>query len=266
MKIYHCPVLAIDRLATDIYLMRLGAPELAQQVRAGQFVNIKVGDTLIPLLRKPFSVCRADPENGWVEVLWEVVGTGTRLLAQYRRGDRVNVLGPLGRPFDLAVTAERALLVAGGLGVAPFPILCEELLAADKRVEVFFGARTAEALVMVNVFRERGVDVFTATEDGSAGWKGLVTEPLERRLGAEANRENLHLFSCGPIGFLKRMIEIMEAYRVEGQVSIETMMACGFGICVGCAVRARTPDNAVRYRLACVEGPAFNARSIVFDD
>ena len=262
-RIGEYPVLAVHHLGAEIYLMRLEAPELAASCRPGQFVNVRVSELPVPLLRKPFSICRRDASEGWVELLWQVVGTGTRILAGYQPGQRLNVLGALGRGFQVEVEADVACLVAGGLGVAPLPFLCEELLRAGKQVEVYLGARSKDGLVLLDAFAQMGVEARVSTEDGSCGRKGLVTELLVDALGKNETAKRRHLFSCGPTGFLRKMLDMTEQYDIEGQVSIETMMGCGFGICVGCPVPAResTPD-APKYFLTCLDGPVFDARAI----
>lgn len=246
--------------------MRLQGPQIAKTSFPGQFVNIKVNQEFIPLLRKPFSVCRRNSAEGWFEVLWKVVGKGTKIMSGLRPGDWVNVIGPLGRPYDMPSNLKQALIVAGGVGVAPFPFLCEELLNSEIDVMVFLGARSKNELALVDFFRELNLELFLATEDGSAGHKGFITEPLLSKLSDSEEPAGKQLFSCGPNGFLNAMMKISAETGIRGQMAIETMMGCGFGICVGCAVRVREPKvGARKYRLACIEGPVFDALEIVLD-
>lgn len=247
--------------------MRLRCPPVAETALPGQFVNIKVNQELTPLLRKPFSICRRSRQHGWIEVLWKIVGKGTEIMSRFQPGQSVNLIGPLGRGFTLASSQTRALLVGGGLGVAPLPFLCEELLADNIEVEVFLGARTAAELSMVGFFEEREVPVRFATEDGSAGHRGLVTELVLNRLASLSRPEQAHIYSCGPTGFLNAMMSISATHGIPGQVSIETIMACGFGICVGCAVRTRDPKpGKPQYKLTCIDGPVFEAGEISLHD
>lgn len=264
--IYDCRVLDVQNLVGSIYSMRFFCPAIAQLAEPGQFVNIKVNSEYIPLLRKPFSICRRNKEKGWVEIVWKIIGKGTQILAGLKPEQTLNVMGPLGKGFKLTSQVEKALLVGGGLGVAPLPFLCEELLQQEKAVEVFLGARTINEISLVELFRDIGVEVFLATEDGSLGERGLVTEILLKRLPQQKSSQ-YHLFSCGPTGFLKAMMKMTDELNIEGQVSIETMMGCGFGICVGCPVRVRDgKPGGNLYRLTCIDGPVFNAREIVLDD
>lgn len=248
----------------DIYLMRLHCPAIAETARPGQFVNIKVNQELTPLLRKPFSICRRHRQQGWIEVLWKIVGKGTEIMSRFQKGQTVNLIGPLGRAYSLPTDGEIALLVGGGLGVAPLPFLCEELLSRELQAEVFLGAKTADELSMIDFFEERGIPLEIATEDGSVGQQGLVTELVTKRLDSVQHPNDFRIYSCGPTGFLNAMMAISSKYGVPGQLAIETLMACGFGICMGCAVRENTDEP--RYKLTCIDGPVFDAGEIILDD
>lgn len=265
-RIADYPVVSITNLVGEVYLMRLHAPELAGALVPGQFVNIRVHDEFIPLLRKPFSVCRRSVEEGWIEVLWKIVGKGTKIMSGYVPGQRVNLMGTLGQGYKMLPNLGEAILVGGGLGVAPLPFLCEELVKTGASVAVFLGARSADELAMVEAFTCLGVDVHTATEDGSAGQRGLVTEILTPYLEWRIGNPDVHLYSCGPMGLLRAMIEISERYRIGGQISLETMMGCGFGICMGCPIRVREGRPGGLYKLACLDGPVFDAGEVWLDD
>ncbi len=265
--IVDCPVLAFDTLGAEIHSMRLHCPEIAKSARPGQFVNLKVGTEFAPMLRRPFSVCRRDRLEGWFEVMWKVIGQGTRAMSRLRPGDSVSVIGPLGRGYIQPADLKLAVLVGGGIGVAALPLLCEDFQQAGIEVEVFLGARNGDELALSGYFKDTGASVVLATEDGSIGTRGLITAPLLERLAALTKPANTHLFSCGPHGFLKAMVQITEETGVAGQIAIETMMGCGFGICVGCAVRCRNPrPDKKKYKLACLDGPVFDAQEIVLDD
>lgn len=264
--IVDSPILFVKKLVGKIYLMRLQCEQVARTAVPGQFVNIKVNQELIPLLRKPFSVCRRSVQEGWIDIVWKIVGKGTRTLAEHTSGDLVNLIGPLGSGFTIPPETRTALLVGGGLGVAPLPFLCEQLLEARKQVVVFLGAKTKDELSLVDVFLHMGVELLLTTEDGSEGSAGLVTDILRDRLKPAKNLAGYHLFSCGPTGFLQAMQRITDEFEVDGQISIETMMGCGFGICMGCPVRLRNgrPGGGL-YKLTCIDGPVFDAREVVLD-
>lgn len=265
--IFNCPVVFVKNLVDSIYLMRMHCPSIAKNVTPGQFINIKVNDELIPLLRKPFSICRRSTNEGWIEVLWKIVGKGTRIMSEYRVGESINVLGPLGRGFDIPPGMQKALLVAGGLGVAPLPFLCEELGNAGISVVVFLGAKSVDGLSFIEVFKQMGVEVIITTEDGSQGEPGLVTDALKNYLNQRLTpNHQWYLYSCGPTGLLNEIMEITEKFNIKGQISTETMMGCGFGICMGCPVKAREDyANVDFYKLTCVDGPVFDAREVILN-
>jgi dihydroorotate dehydrogenase electron transfer subunit len=265
--IYDCPILSIDQVAHHTHLMRMHCPAIARSGRPAQFINIKVNNDLIPLLRKPFSICRLDAGAGWIEVLWKIVGKGTQIMANYQIGQTVNIIGPLGRGFQLPPDLELAFLVGGGLGVAPFPFFCQTLLEAGVSAEVFLGTRSKNELTFVDEFQQMGVEVFVSTDDGSVGRRGLVTESVIARIQEIGASPHQCLFSCGPTPFLNAMIEISRKFDIDGQLSLETMMGCGFGICVGCPVETLDPLPGEKlYPLTCMDGPVFNAGKVKLHD
>ena len=266
--LYNCQVLFNDNLGDAIYRMRLHCPEIAAESAPGQFVNVKVNREFIPLLRKPFSICQRNSRESWFDILWKVVGKGTSVLSGLQKGDCVSVLGPLGHGFNVVPDLRQALLVAGGLGVAPFPFLCDKLLKAGKSIKLFLGARNQQELALVENFRSLPVALQLTTEDGSAGSQGLVTDALIQYLSQRHDLTQTEIFACGPIGLLKRICEISDDYNVSSQVALETMMACGFGICMGCPVRLRDPNPNIRdvYKLTCIDGPVFDSSEILLND
>ncbi len=263
---YECEILQVENLIGAIYRMRLACPEIASHAQPGQFVNVKVNNEFIPLLRKPFSVSRRSVAEGWFEIVWKIVGKGTQLLSEMNRPQRISVLGPLGKGFFLKEQTDLAIVVAGGLGVAPFPFLCEELLQDGPPVEVFLGARHKDDLSLVDCFESLGLPATLTTEDGSAGQCGLVTDPVIQRLGACTENSCVQIYGCGPTAFLNAIMRISQEFAVDAQISLETMMGCGFGICVGCPVRRSSPQPSQNlYQLTCIDGPVFDSKEILLD-
>ncbi|HYU63157.1 MAG TPA: dihydroorotate dehydrogenase electron transfer subunit [Verrucomicrobiae bacterium] len=215
-----------------MFVIGMRAPEIATSVRAGQFVNL--GWEQGPLLRRPFSVYRADGDQ--VEVVLKAVGVGTSQLLGMRIGDRISCLGPLGRGFEM--TGSRALLISGGLGVAPMLLAARDARAAGAQVTWVHGARTAADLCA----EADGDDVLWATEDGSRGFRGTAV--------AAAPDAELVL-ACGP----NRMLAAVAERWPNAQVAVETYMGCGTGVCLGCAV----PLMRGGYDRACKEGPVYRA-------
>ncbi len=225
------------QLTHDMFVIALLAPEVAQSVKAGQFVNL--GMTPGPLLRRPFSVYRAHDEQ--IEVVLKAVGAGTSLLLAMEHGDRVSCLGPLGRGFELTPGPATVALISGGLGVAPMPLAARDARSAGMQVTWVHGARTAAELCT----ESSGDTVILATDDGSAGFAGTAV--------AAAPDADVVL-ACGP----NRMLAAVAERWPEAQVAVETYMGCGTGVCLGCAV----PLARGGYDRACTEGPVYRALDV----
>ncbi len=259
-----------EDLGAGYYLLTLHAPEVAREIHAGQFVMIGPSDIDQMLIRRPFSVAIVSPSPGAgtpesIGLLYKVVGRGTTLFSRLRPGDRLALLGPLGRGFWLPETADEVelILVAGGIGNAIFPLLLQELGPRARATQLFFGGRTRHDLTLLDWFEAHAGRVSCATEDGSHGYRGLVTAPFAACLDAEPERRRIVL-ACGPHPMLRAVADICRARDVPCQVAMEETMACGFGVCLGCVVEKRAPENEFdRFVRVCTEGPVFDAREIV---
>jgi dihydroorotate dehydrogenase electron transfer subunit len=245
--------------ATGYYRMGLCAIGF-DTAKPGQFVMVRTGTESNPLLRRPFSLLglirEADRVTG-IEILFKVVGKGTNRLSRCREGDRLSVIGPLGNAFLVPESCRQPVLVAGGIGVPPIRFLAQSLLEREgspNRCVVFIGGRTKDDLVCITEFDLPGFLLDVSTDDGSQGNQGMVTRSLERAL--DAGPADL-ICACGPVGMLKAVSAIAMARGISCQVSIEAMMACGMGACLGCAVSVQ--DDDASYRHACVDGPVFDA-------
>ncbi|MGE0082823.1 MAG: dihydroorotate dehydrogenase electron transfer subunit [Desulfococcaceae bacterium] len=246
------------------FRMGLAASSVYAEAKPGQFVMIRPCDQIVPLLRRPFSIHRlieTDKGTGGFEILYRVVGEGTEKLSMCRKGERLDILGPLGNSFRIPENARGFFIVAGGIGVAPMYFLTDYLRRKGidlSECRVFIGGRSKDDLLCMNDFFSSGVHtVHIATDDGSAGNRELVTGPLERAL--QKIRPDM-IYACGPIPMLKAVAEISEKNSLPCQVSVETMMACGMGACLGCAVRKK--DDSKKYLHACTDGPVFDAELI----
>ncbi|MDZ7403276.1 MAG: dihydroorotate dehydrogenase electron transfer subunit [candidate division KSB1 bacterium] len=263
-------MLTNDEVARGIFLMRLHAPKIAAAVSPGQFVNVQVTSeksqtsNCFPLLRRPFSVCEADRDAGTISIIWKIIGRGTGLLAQHQPGTVLSLIGPLGHGFDLSKLPDSIVLVAGGVGVAPLPILAMELAARHLAFDVLLGARQADELWGARELSALGGNVKIATDDGSLGQRGFVTHLLADWLHVHQNSPT-QVFACGPMPMLNAVARLCLEANVNAQLAIETMMGCGFGICMGCPVEpAAGVEKFGRYYLACLDGPVFSAEAIRF--
>jgi dihydroorotate dehydrogenase electron transfer subunit len=206
-----------------------------------------------PLLPRPMAVFRL--EAGMLEVLYKVTGRGTALLSTAAPESRLRVVGPLGRGFSLPERGTHALLVGGGTGIASLYDLAARAHGRGSRVAVLLGARSAADLMAVEDFEKLGVSLGIATEDGSVGVRGLVTRLLEESFAGLRKDEQATVYACGPSAMMRRVAELAARDDRPCQVSLENHMACGFGVCLGCAVKRA----AAGFALVCSEGPVFDA-------
>lgn len=249
-------VLGNDRVAEGVGLLVLEAPRIAASVRPGQFAHLRIERGSDFILRRPFSVHRASEER--IEVLYQVLGRGTRRLAESRRGDRMDAIGPLGTGWDVPDGVGHVLLVAGGLGAAPLGMLAESLAERGVAVSVALGAPTAERLVARELFERVARRVEVATDDGSAGEAGFVTLVSERLIAED--RPGM-VCVCGPEVMARAVAAQAAAARVGCRVSLERLMACGVGACLSCVVSTRSGQKR-----ACCDGPVFDAEEVLWDD
>jgi dihydroorotate dehydrogenase electron transfer subunit len=246
---------AVEPHPLPYFTLTLRVPSAWAEAAPGQFVMVRIGEGIEPFLRRAFSIhdaCRVGGEAR-IDLLAKVVGPGTARLAASRAGDRLAVLGPLGRGFSLAPPG-RAALVAGGVGSAPLLLLAQALARRGASFDFFYGGRSAVDLPRRDRFlacvAAAGGELIATTEDGSLGLAGLVTDPLERALAGDKYKQ---IYSCGPMALLARLAELGARYGVPGEAALETAMGCGFGACLGCAVPA--PEE--RFVLCCKDGPVF---------
>jgi dihydroorotate dehydrogenase electron transfer subunit len=252
-------------LSPGIHLLRIQAGSVAALARPGQFIMVRPTGFLEPLLPRPFSIHRVQGDK--LDVLFKVIGQGTRQLGNLKKGDRLEVRGPLGKGFVFR-KGQEPILVAGGMGLAPLLFLAqtwkkEGFVRTSFRPRLFVGARCKEDLLRLEEFRKAGVEVFAVTEDGSFGKKGLVTDLLKEKLKNPSPRAAL--FVCGPKPMLKAVRDWAIGKNLACQLSLETHMACGLGSCLGCVV-ARKTSRGLSYVNVCQEGPVFEAQEVFADE
>jgi dihydroorotate dehydrogenase electron transfer subunit len=256
-------VLSNTRLSSDYNVLGLAAPEIAANAAPGQFVMLKTGDRLEPLLRRPFSVfdvLKKDGRTIGLSVLNKRIGRSTRLIFDARPGDHVQCLGPLGRPFVPVSPPDEAWLVAGGVGLAPFATLAPALRTRGTGVRLYYGARSGDELFFLKEFAELGLQVIVSTEDGSRGERGRITAPLERDL--RAGGVDMTIYACGPEPMLAAVAKLAAAYGRQSQVSVERVMGCGLGGCYSCVIPIKTSAGKPHYVRSCIAGPTFRGDEI----
>ncbi|MCX8011066.1 MAG: dihydroorotate dehydrogenase electron transfer subunit [Ignavibacteria bacterium] len=251
--IQTCAQLIDKKLVTDeIFLLQFHSAEIAQIAQPGQFVNVRVCDALNPYLRRPFSICDVEGEN--FSLLFNILGMGTKMLATAEVGEKFDFIGPLGNGFNLNSDLDLAIIVAGGMGIAPFPFLTNRI---DSRIEIktFIGAKSKENII---TYKMKNFEI--ATDDGSLGAKMNVVELFMEFYSKNKLPAKAKVFGCGPTIMLIALAEFCLRNNLDCEVSTECAMACGFGICQGCPIEA---SNREEYLLVCKDGPIFNVRDIV---
>lgn len=264
----------------DQHILRLQAPGCAAGARAGQFAHL----TCDPLLamRRPLSIMRVEPDQGWVDFLYKAVGRGTRLLARRKAGESISLLGPIGQPFTANPQRPRALLLGGGVGMPPMIFLAEQLkqrggfsplVLLGSEVPFPFTPQPSHILVpgvpagvigAMPLLEDWGVPSRLASLQGYAGcYEGYITGLARHWLDAlnDAQRDQVQVFSCGPHPMLQAVAKLAKDYDLPCQVSLEEYMACAVGGCAGCVVRVAT-ENGPAMKRVCVDGPVFDAHSI----
>ncbi len=232
--------------------------------KPGQFIMLRFGDQIDPLLRRPFSIHKLIMEKGktaGIEIFYKVVGKCTEKLSMFKKGDNIDILGPLGNSFMIPDNADHIFFAAGGIGVAPLVFLAHfinEKGADLSKCRVFIGGRSKHDLLCENDFLSLGIQVHTTTDDGSAGEKGFVTDSLEREI---KKKQPDIICACGPAPMLDAVAKTAKKHEISCQVSVETIMACGMGVCLGCAVEKS--DDAGKYMHVCADGPVFDTKTLL---
>jgi dihydroorotate dehydrogenase electron transfer subunit len=264
-------------VACDTYRVRFTCPEIAARITPGQFIMLRLAGCDDPLLGRPLAMYNtANSASGqavWLDVVYLVAGKFTRRLQKCEAGQMLEVWGPLGNGFPLQC-ADHLIMVAGGIGQTPFLALAAEHLGRKqygqparsagrpKRITLCYGARNEKYLAGVEDFRRLGVEVRISTDDGTAGHHGFVTEVLQQTLKESADGLNRAIVCCGPEPMMAAVAKIAKQNHVPCQVSLETPMACGVGICFTCVTKVRQEDDTWDYKRTCVEGPIFDAEKI----
>ena len=252
MFIVNSPVVETKQVHENIYIQKIYSPEIARLIKPGQFLNIRVSEATFPLLRRPFSVCDVDGEN--IYLMFNILGEGTKILANKHKGDLVDILGPLGNGFKLDGNYETAIIVAGGLGAAPFPYVTRKI-KHKKKINSFVGGRTKQDVITYGL-----ENCILSSDDGSIGFNGNVVQSLDNNLD-KIDVSASKVFACGPNAMLRVLKDFCLKHNFDCEVSTECAMACGFGICQGCPIESTS--NSDNYLLVCKDGPVFNVKDVV---
>jgi len=244
-------VLENKKINEKYYKLSFSSPKLSRNVMPGQFLHMKISQGNDPYLRRPFSYYRVLGQK--VEVLYEVLGSGTQVLCQKKKGEKLKAMGPLGKGFSAKIGKKKRILVAGGVGVPPLVFLAEKYPTEY----LLIGTKSKAELMPRGELKRAKAKVLYSTEDGSFGTKGRVTLLLEKIL-TDQDPDDFFIQTCGPKPMMQAVITIARKYGIEGEASWDESMACGVGACLGCMVETR--DGLKR---ACAEGPVFSFSVLV---
>ena len=267
-----------EQIAADTWRLRVRCPEIAQQILPGQFFMVRDPRLADPMLGRPFALLDTFADQSGtpigVDFGYLVVGKMTELMASWQAGDPCDIWGPLGNGFPVLEGTRHLALVAGGIGQTPFLATAREALGqkaygtpsrryvkGPEQVSLAYGVRSREYLAGLDLFDLEGLDLQIATDDGSYGHHGYVTDLLAARIAGHSPPDAI--FCCGPEMMMSAVSKIAREAGIACWLSLETPMACGFGICFSCVTRVRMDDGSWDYRRTCVEGPVFRAESLL---
>lgn len=247
-------VVSNKKLCPKFYCLAFDAPNVAKKTIPGQFVHIRTNEGFEPFFRRPFSVYRAQK---YVEIFYEVVGPGTKLLSQKKKGDSIDVLGPVGTPFTMpSKDIKQAVMIGGGIGIAPFLALSDVLKKKKVEMIVLYGGRSKEHVYPMKEFKENGCKVFISTDDGSIGVKGRVSELFSK---IDCNPKTTMIYTCGPHAMMEAVQKFAKQNHLKGEAACEEVMACALGACLGCSIKTTSG-----YKTVCYEGPVFDLQEVIF--
>jgi len=258
------------RIKSLYFSLGIYCPPIADRIKPGQFVMLKVSDDNSPLLRRPFSVYKSYPaghpekrKRGYLFILYKQVGRGTRKMTSLRKGQRVDLIGPLGNGFTLPPLpfSGGSVLIGGGMGIVSLYPLVEAFEARE--LFVFIGGKTERDVLCVGDFKKFNSNIFIATEDGSLGFQGTVVDLFLSQKKTFKRNEKYYLYACGPVAMLKAMAGVERIKNFMSQASLEARMGCGFGACWGCVVKTNHPKTP--YQRVCEDGPVFRLGDIAWE-
>ena len=259
---FECRIKKHEALKSGYRRIVFDAPEIAAQAKGGQFVHVRITPMRDRILRRPFSISDADPAGGELTVVYKVVGHGTAELAKMREGEACRILGPLGNAYTAPGADDFPILAAGGYGTAALYLTAKN---APRKGILLLGARTKNDLILVEDFEKLGFEVRIATNDGSAGHQGLVTELLAGALAGQ-DRAKCMVCGCGPTPMLLALGKLALEQQVRTELSLDQHMCCGVGACFACVVKIQDSESpgGWRYSRSCQEGPVYNASEVYY--
>ena len=279
-------IISNKRLTENCWRVVLDSPQIASEVKPGQFIHVKVGGENGPIFRRPFSVFRRvnlDGDRPGIEIVYKVIGRGTQLMTELKRGDSLDIIGPLGHGFELIRDRPSQVIVAGGTGAACIFLLAEEISKAGLELKVLLGAETKASVILKKEYAALNAEVMISTDDGTYGHHGFVTQMLDEALDEGKIAPDCVVYSSGPEPMLRALALLCRKYDIPAQVSVERHMMCGIGACLACTCKVDrahisksrdlgsshiqfVSDKEFGYALVCKDGPVFNINEVIFDE
>ncbi len=249
-----------EQLKPDIFKFSVKAPSIVKEAKPGNFIEIRVTDQLDPFLRRPISIYNLDRENGILEFIFQVKGKGTELLAKREEGKNIDIVGPIGYGTFKYDSYEKIAIIGGGIGVFPLYELAKCAKTDNKKVTTYLGFRSKDFVVLEEEFAKVSNELVLTTDDGSYAKEGFAINYLEKDI--EEGKIDA-IYACGPLPMLKAVQKLAIEKEIPCQISLEEKMACGLGVCLGCAVKtAKSPKDAPEYWHVCKAGPVFHAKDV----
>ncbi len=246
----------------DYFLFSLESLQIASQSHPGQFIMVRIGHHPYPLLRRPFSIHSRDDKN--IQIFFKITGVGTSILSQKEKDESLDIIGPLGKGFSTgeAFKGKEVILIGGGRGIAPLYFLAQTLLSQGAKVKIFYGGKTLEDLPLKKKLKSNGFDLLCSTDDGSFGYRGLISDFFEQEL---KKKNPHHIFACGPESMMEKIAQISQTKEIPAEFSLESFMGCGIGACWGCVRRIKKKDE-IQWLKVCQEGPVFSTNEIIWQE
>ncbi len=269
-NIYIGEILKNEEIQEDCFLMTLKIPSSFQSPLPGQFIMIRIAGLNDPFLSRPISIYSFFRGKNYstIELLYQVVGKGTQIMAGLIEGSQVEINGPLGNGFETRSVKKNIVFISGGIGIAPLSLLIETIRRkstdSSSVMIMYSGFQSLSAVVGLDKMRGICRDINVCTDDGTLGNKGFVTQHFQKDL-KKFTPENTSIFACGPKEMLRALAKILNRSKFTCQVSLEERMACGTGACMGCAVAIKDKKGALAYKRICADGPVFNLSDIIWE-
>lgn len=255
-----CKIVGKEELVDGIYKFSVKTKEISELAKPGNFLEIKVAESLETFLRRPISIYHIDRENEVIEFIFQVRGKGTKILSQKRVGDDLDILGPLGNGTFSIKPYQKVAILGGGIGIYPLYELAKELKETAEEVNIYLGFRNKELVTLEDEFLGVSSKLLIATDDGSYGEKGYAIDFLKK--DCQKEKPNM-IFACGPLSMLQLIQKFGLENEIPTEISLEERMGCGIGACVGCAVLTKNQNGEEKYKYVCQHGPVFNIKEVM---